>query len=362
MGKKSNIIGIDLGYEKIQAGFFDNTCVEPLIIANSNGIEVFSEDNIKKVFNDLKDNIGCEYTQNMVIAIPGAFNYMQRGMIKNIALENNINISRFIHKSSAAATAFGYELTKMQDIKDKTIVVCIIDEGLFEVAIAEIGEGVIEMCAIDWDNNFNEKDIDIEKFNTIFENIILTRKNQLVEAAISRGESDYKIKFTVDEIDDVLFVANHNANSILKPLVTDFFNKTPNISYNTERLIVNGASIQAAILNGDIKDVLLLDITSLSFWIRISDDKMIKVINRNTAIPTRSSFDFSVSKSNSFAVEIFQGESEHAAQNCCIGNIILPKLYDGDFDIVLDIDANGILHVTIIDTLKNKEVYSTLLS
>jgi len=350
MEEKKTIIGIDLGYEKIQAGFFDNTCVEPLIIANSNGLEALSEENIKRVFIEIKEKIDCEYTQNMVVAVPAAFNYTQRGMIKNIAKENNINIVRFIHKSSAAAAAFGFQLTKLHDLKEKTIVLCIIDNGLFEIAIANVGDGVFEMLVIDWINNFNVEDI--TNIKILFENIMLAQKNRL--------KYNSELKFTVDEIDDVILIANHDIYPLINPLVTDFFRKTPNVSFNTEQLIASGASIQAAIVNGDIKGMLLLDITSFSFGIEISDNEMIMIIDRNTTIPTMQSKTFSVAKSDCFYIKVFQGASENNDQSNHIGNITLPYIYKGDYEIALSIDVDGSLSVIIRDSLINNEICSTL--
>jgi len=346
--------------DKIEISYFDSEAEKPIFIANSTGLVSLSDDNINNVLMDLSEKVGFENTQKMVFAIPGAFNYTQRRMIVNYAKENGMIIRRLIHRSSAVALAYYYELSKKKVKEDRTIVLCIFDNGLFEIAIAELWEGVIEMKAIDWDNNFNADNFDIEKCNLLFHNIMLVREKQIIKEKMLSGENVSGVKFTVEDIDEVLLITNDVTYSKIKSLLLNFFKKEPNVHFNTEYSITHGATIQGRIIDGYTRDMLLLELGSISVWVKIGDDSMINVIDKNAVIPAYRSVPFSITKSDSLNIKIYQGANENTAQDQFLGDILLYNINRGDYEIILTIDSDFILCVIIRNTLTKEEVYKKI--
>jgi hypothetical protein len=168
MDFQKSIVGIDLSAGKVQAAYFDSTCIKPIIVTSVAGCGDFSENSIEEVFLNLKEKIG---NTEAAVAVPGYLNYIQRQMIKNIAEKAGISIMRFINKTSAVAMAFEFDRADKRE--DKLIFVCTFDKGVFEIALAEVGDGVIEIMAIDWEKDFDEKNIDTTRFNELCGRLIV---------------------------------------------------------------------------------------------------------------------------------------------------------------------------------------------
>jgi molecular chaperone DnaK len=348
--KKNTIIGIDLSAGKVQAAYFDNTCIEPIIVTNVAGYGGFSENSIEEVFLNLKEKIG---NTEAAVAVPGYINYIQRQMIKNIAEKAGISIMRFINKTGAAAMAFEFDRTDKKE--DKTIFVCTFDRGVFEIALAGAGDGITEINAIDWEKDFDEKNIDTARFNELCRRLIVEKERQLIEWAAARDNPVADIKFTSEQIDVIVLTCEpHHVPAILQ-MIADFFHKNHDAIIKTENAVAIGASINGAILSGNLRDVLLFDVISMSFGIETSGGVMTKMIRRNTVIPTRISKIFSSSFPGLAVISVFQGEDEIASKNCYLGTFSLqninPLLQNviKEIEVAIDIDANGIIHVSAND-------------
>jgi molecular chaperone DnaK len=348
--KKYSIIGIDLGSEKAQAAYFDNTCIEPIIVASVAGYGDFSENSIGEVFLNLKEKIG---NTEAVVAVPGYINYIQRQMIKNIAEKAGILIRRFINKTSAAAIAFEFDRADKRE--EKIIFVCTFDRGVFEIALAELGEGLIEMEAIDWEKDFDDKNIDTARFYELCERLIVEKNRQLIEEAAARDEPAADIKFTLERIDTIVLICEPHYIPIIQPMIANFFHKNPDAIIIAENAVAIGASIQGAILAGNIKDVLFLEVTTMSLGIETSGGVMTKIIRRNTTLPTRMGKIFSSLFPGMAVISVFQGEDEIASKNCYLGTFSLQNINPLSQNVIkkigvaIDIDANGTIHVSAND-------------
>jgi len=340
------IIGINLGSKETQATFFDGTCTKPIVIAKINGYGTFSEDNVLETFLELKKKTG---NTEAVVAVHGCFNIIQRQLIRDIGKKAGFVIHRMIHKSSSIGLAYEFYRTQEERRKDKELFLCNIEGDYFEAAIVSVGDGVVEIQAIDWENDFN--DTDTECIEELFDRIISERERQLIENAVARGETTTDIKFTSEQIDAVIISGD---SSHLQQVVKEYFKKEPEINRNEEEFVVIGAGIQSAILNGHIKDVLLLNITSKSIGIEVLNDNMEIIISRNTTIPTRKSkvFPVDMHKSNMMNINVFEGENKIASQNQLIGKLNISSISQGksEIEVVMDIDANSIINVTAKDS------------
>jgi len=337
MKNQNSIVGIDLGAEKIRVAYFDNTCIEPLIITVIDGYGSLSENNIEELFFRLKEKIG---KTEAVVAVPAYFNCLQRKMIRNVATKAEISIKRLFNKTSSAAMAFEYDRVykKQEDKQDKIVAVCSLDGGILEIALAEIGEGVIETFAIDWEKDFNTDNMDTNRFSELCRRIIT------------------EINITSKDIDTVILACESHHIPFVRPLISDFFHINPDDIIIAESAVVIGASIHGAILYGNIKDILLLDVISISLGIETSGGIMTKIVRRNTTIQTRKSLIFPVSSSSPFPViiSVFQGENEIASENCYLGTFSLqnmkPLSKKGSIiEVTIDIDPDVLVHVSAKD-------------
>lgn len=364
-----------------------------------------------------EEYIGDEVTQ-AVITVPAYFNDAQRQATKDAGKIAGLEVLRIINEPTAASLAYG--LDKKANEK---IAVYDLGGGTFDISILEIGDGVFEVLSTNGDthlggDNFDEKivhyiadefqrdnGIDLRKDKTALQRLreaaekakmelsatmettinlpfitadqngpkhlemTMTRAKleSLVEDLLNRTLIPCKkaledAKMSIGDIDEVVLVGGMTRMPSVQKLVKEFFAKEPHKGINPDEVVAIGAAIQGGVLAGDVKDVLLLDVTPLSLGIETLGGVMTKVIERNTTIPVKKSQVFSTASDNQTAVTIhvLQGEREMAADNRTLGKfelIGIPPAPRGvpQVEVTFDIDADGILHVSAKDKATGKE-------
>jgi molecular chaperone DnaK len=373
---------------------------------------------LQKMKKIAEDYLGQEVTE-AVVTVPAYFNDSQRQATKEAGEIAGLNVRRIINEPTAAALAYGLD----KGDKDMKIVVYDLGGGTFDVSVLELGGGVFEVKSTNGDTHLGGDDFDRVIMNWLMKEFkdqegedvsknaeALQRLKDAAEKAkielsssnstdinlpyISFGPSGAKhlvrsltrakfeqlahdlVQRTVDpckqaledaglslsDIDEVIMVGGSTRIPAIQEAVEKFFNKKPNRSVNPDEVVALGAAIQGGVLSGDVKDVLLLDVTPLSLGIETMGGVFTKVIEANTTIPSSKSQIFSTAQDNQPSVEInvLQGERPMARDNRSIGKFNLdgiPPMRRGEaqIEVTFDIDANGILKVSAKEKKTGKE-------
>ena len=399
-----------------------NDAVRFEVRGNKYSPEEISAQILKKLVEDASKYLG-EKVPDAVITVPAYFNDAQRQATKDAGKIAGLNVLRIINEPTAAALAYGLDKKA-----NETILVFDLGGGTFDVSILDVGDGVFEVKSTNGDthlggDNFDKEIVDYlaGEFKKDYGIDLRTDKQalqRLIEAAekakielsatvetqvslpfitadatgpkhldmkLTRAKFDdltahlvercrgpvkaalADAKLTEKELDEVILVGGSTRTPAVQKLVRDLTGKAPNMSVNPDEVVAVGAAIQAGVLAGEVKDVVLLDVTPLSLGVETLGGVMTKVVERNTTIPVRRSQIFSTAEDNQPAVDInvLQGEREMARDNRSLGQFKLdgiPPAQRGipQVEVTFDIDANGILKVSAQDKASVKEQTVTI--
>src|SRR6056297_522638 len=373
---------------------------------------------LQKMKKTAEDYLGQDVT-SAVVTVPAYFNDSQRQATKEAGEIAGLKVERIINEPTAASLAYGL------DKRDKDMKIAVFDlgGGTFDISILELGDGVFEVKSTNGDTFLGGEDFDQRLIDYVADEfkkdqgidlrgdkMALQRLKEAAEKAkcelSSSMETDINLPFitadqsgpkhlnlkvsrskleslcsdlldklvgpckmalkdaglSASEVDEVILVGGMTRMPAVQAKVQEIFGKTPSKGVNPDEVVAIGAAIQGGVLKGDVKDVLLLDVTPLSLGIETLGGVMTKLIEKNTTIPTRKSQIFSTAQDNQQAVTIhvLQGEREMAAHNKTLGRFELTDIPPAprgvpQIEVTFDIDANGIVHVSAKDKATGKE-------
>jgi molecular chaperone DnaK len=418
MGRKINEVGTEIGevpYEVVEG---DNQTARVKIEERVYSPPEISAMVLQKMKKTAEEYLGHEVTE-AVITVPAYFNDSQRQATKDAGEIAGLVVKRIINEPTAAALAYGLD----KKGHDHTVAIYDLGGGTFDISVLQLGDGVFEVKSTNGDTHLGGDDFDQRLIDFLADEFLKSdsidlRKDPMALQRLKEGAEKAKIELsssastdvnlpfitatqegpkhlninisrakfeqliddlvqrtkvpceqamkdagvTGSDIDEVILVGGSIRIPMVQQLVKDLFGKEPHKGVNPDEVVAVGAAIQGGVLTGDVKDVLLLDVTPLSLGIETLGGVMTRLIDANTTIPTKKSEIFSTAADNQPSVEInvLQGERSMAGDNRTLGRFHLDGIPPSprgipQIEVTFDIDANGIMHVSAKDKATNKE-------